>query len=88
MRECIYRAPCICMVAHRILKKKYKYKTKIKKNKIKNENKKIEKHIIQKKKPQNYHGLWVPNLIERFFIQKEKRRTTKFPWPMSAKSHT
>ena len=47
-----------------------------KKNEIKNENKKLEKmkkNIIQtKKNPQNYHGLWVPNLI-KFFIQKEKR---------------
>ena len=43
--------------------------------KIKIENKKIEKmkkNIIQKKTSQNYHGSWVPNLIN-FFIQKEKK---------------
>ena len=35
--------------------------------------KKLEKRIIiQKKTPQNYHGLWVPNLINFLFKKKKK----------------
>ena len=48
---------------------------------MKNENKKKNK-----KTPQNYHGSWVPNLIKNFFVQIKK--TTKLPFPMSAKSDT
>ena len=50
---------------------------------MKIKNQKNEKIIIQKKTPQNYHGLWVPNLINFLFKKKKK-----LPWPMSAKSDT
>ena len=38
--------------------------------------KKLKKQKNEKKwekNAQNYHGLWVPNLIKTFFIQKEKK---------------
>ena len=61
---------------------------------MKIKNRKNEKIIIQKKTPQNYHGLWVPNMINVLFKKKNKTKQTKnkknrkFPWPMSAKSDT
>ena len=42
-------------------------------NKKKQKNWKNEKNIIQKNTPQNYHGPWVPNLIKKIFIQKDKK---------------
>ena len=48
-------------------------------------NGKLKKNSFRKKTQQNYHDLWVPNLIKTFLIQKEKKNT-KLAWPMSAKS--
>ena len=44
-----------------------------------NKNWKNEKNI-QRKNPQNCHGLWVPNLIKRFFSSKRKKKNCHGPW--------
>ena len=55
----------LCMVAHHCQSKQIKI----------NENKEIEKIkiILFRKNPQNYHGLWVPNLMKKFL---KRHKTT------------
>ena len=39
------------------------------------------KKIFRKETPQNYHGLWVPNLIKKIFSSKrEKKQNYHGPW--------
>ena len=75
----------ISMVAHHC----QSIKIKLQRNKIKDEKKppKKWKNYSEKKKQktQNYHDLWVSNLINFLFKKKKK---TKLLWPMSARSDT
>ena len=71
------------MVAH-LCQSKNKIKIKIKK--INKKIEKMKKSVIQKKNPQNYHDLWVPNLKKKYFYSKRKK--TKLPRHMSAKPDT
>ena len=45
----------------------------------------MKKLLFTKRSPQNNHGLRVPNLIIFLF---KKKKNTKLPWPMSARSDT
>ena len=47
---------------------------------------KIKKIYYSEKKSTKLHGPEVPNLINFFYSKRKK--TTKLPWPMSAKSDT
>ena len=66
------------MVTHRCQSKKNKNK-----KKKKQENKKLEKmkRYYSEKNPQNYHGIWVQNLIKKILYSKRKKTQNYHgPW--------